>query len=122
MLRRFDPWRYPPELNFAHVAWLHRFLDRLAMTGFPAPRPLRLLNDASMVVVDGAIWEVLSHVPGRALMWIPRCQWNRRAHCWRDSTRCRWRSRPLTSGLERCRWTIAIRTRRLDRRSLSQRS
>jgi Ser/Thr protein kinase RdoA (MazF antagonist) len=71
VLRRFHPRRYPPEANVAHVAWLHRFLDRLATTGFPAPRPLRVLNEASMAVVDGAIWEVLSYVPGRALMWDP---------------------------------------------------
>jgi Ser/Thr protein kinase RdoA (MazF antagonist) len=71
VLRRFPPRRYPPEANFAHVAWLHRFLERLAPTGFPAPRPLRVLNDASMAVVDGAIWEVLSYVPGRALGWDP---------------------------------------------------
>jgi Ser/Thr protein kinase RdoA (MazF antagonist) len=71
VLRRFHPRRYPPEANFGHVAWLHRFLDRLATTGFPAPRPLRVLNDASTAVVDGAIWEVLSYVPGRALMWDP---------------------------------------------------
>jgi Ser/Thr protein kinase RdoA (MazF antagonist) len=71
VLRRFPPRRYPPEANFAHVAWLHRFLDRLATTGFPAPRPLRVLNDDSMAIVDGAIWEVLSYVPGRALMWDP---------------------------------------------------
>jgi Ser/Thr protein kinase RdoA (MazF antagonist) len=29
------------------------------------------MNEASMAVVDGAIWEVLSYVPGRALMWDP---------------------------------------------------
>jgi Ser/Thr protein kinase RdoA (MazF antagonist) len=71
VLRRFPPRRYPPEANVAHVAWLHRFLDRLATTGFPAPRPLRVLNGASFDVIDGAIWEVLSYVPGRALMWDP---------------------------------------------------
>jgi len=71
VLRRYPPQRYPPEANVAHVAWLHRFLDRLATTYFPAPRPLRVLNGASMAVVDGAIWEVLSYVPGRALMWDP---------------------------------------------------
>jgi hypothetical protein len=38
VLRRFPSRRYPPEANFAHVAWLHRFLDRLATTGFPASR------------------------------------------------------------------------------------
>jgi Ser/Thr protein kinase RdoA (MazF antagonist) len=72
VLRRFPPRLYPPEANFEHVAWLHRFLDRLAATGFPAPRPLRVLNDASMAIVDGAIWEVLSHMPGRALGWDPQ--------------------------------------------------
>src|ERR1700738_850341 len=55
VLRRFPPQRYPPEANVAHVAWLHRFLDRLATTGFPAPRPLRGLHEAGMAVVDCAI-------------------------------------------------------------------
>jgi Ser/Thr protein kinase RdoA (MazF antagonist) len=71
VLRRLPPRLYPPEANFAHVAWLHRFLDRLAPTGFPAPRPLRMLNGASLAIVDGAIWEVLSYLPGRALGWDP---------------------------------------------------
>jgi Ser/Thr protein kinase RdoA (MazF antagonist) len=52
-----------------HVAWLHQFLARLAETGFPAPRPLAVLGGASMVVVDDAIWEMVSFVPGRRLDW-----------------------------------------------------
>jgi Ser/Thr protein kinase RdoA (MazF antagonist) len=71
VLRRFPPQRYPPEANVEHVSWLHRFLDRLAPTGFPAPIPLPVLNGASLAVADGAIWEVLSFVPGRAIGWDP---------------------------------------------------
>jgi Ser/Thr protein kinase RdoA (MazF antagonist) len=52
--------------SYAHVSWLHRFLERLATTNFPAPRPLPLLNGASLAVIDGEIWETVSFLPGRA--------------------------------------------------------
>jgi Phosphotransferase enzyme family len=54
-----------------HVAWLHRFLAQLAASGFPAPRLLRLLRGASLAVVDGAVWETVSFLPGRPLGWDP---------------------------------------------------
>jgi Ser/Thr protein kinase RdoA (MazF antagonist) len=38
----------------------------------PAPRPLRILGDTSFVVVDDAIWETVSFLPGRRLNWDPR--------------------------------------------------
>jgi Ser/Thr protein kinase RdoA (MazF antagonist) len=89
VLRRLPPRRYPPEANVAHVSWLHRFLDRLATTDFAAPRPLRVLSGASMAVVEGAIWEVLSYMPGRALMWDPAVPVESAGRCWPDSTRPR---------------------------------
>jgi Ser/Thr protein kinase RdoA (MazF antagonist) len=71
VLRRFPPQRYPPATSVPHVMWLHQFLDRLAATGLPAPRPLPDLAGASIAVADGALWELLSFVPGRPLMWDP---------------------------------------------------
>lgn len=64
--------RLPLSWGLDHIAWLHRFLDRLAPSGFPAPRPLRILGGASFAVVDDAIWEAMSFLPGRRLNWDPR--------------------------------------------------
>lgn len=61
----------PLSSGLEHVEWLHRFLNRLAESGFPAPRPLRILGDASVVVVDDAIWETVSFLPGQRLNWDP---------------------------------------------------
>jgi Ser/Thr protein kinase RdoA (MazF antagonist) len=63
--------RFSLSSGLEHVEWLHRFLDRLSHTGFPAPRPLTILGDASVVVVDDAIWEAVSFLPGRRLNWDP---------------------------------------------------
>jgi Ser/Thr protein kinase RdoA (MazF antagonist) len=71
VLRRFPPQRYPPATSVPHVRWLHQFLDRLAAPGFAAPRPLPDLAGASIAVADGAVWELLSFVPGRPLLWDP---------------------------------------------------
>jgi Ser/Thr protein kinase RdoA (MazF antagonist) len=51
------------------LVWAHDFLDQLAATGFPAPRPRRLLGGRSCVRVDGHVWEALSFVPGRVIGW-----------------------------------------------------
>jgi Ser/Thr protein kinase RdoA (MazF antagonist) len=72
VLRRFSPEVYPPDANLEHIAWVHRFLDDLAPSHFPAPKPLAILNGASMAIADGAIWEVLSFLPGSALGFDPR--------------------------------------------------
>jgi Ser/Thr protein kinase RdoA (MazF antagonist) len=72
---RHSPGPAAPELasaRFEHVVWLHRFLDQLAATGFPAPRPLRLLNGSSLAAIDGGIWEALSYLPGHTLLWNPK--------------------------------------------------
>lgn len=53
----------------AAVDWLHEFLSALTGTGFDAPKPVRDLDGSSIAVVDGAIWELLTHVPGRQMSW-----------------------------------------------------
>src|SRR5205085_9051515 len=50
-----------------HVVWLHQFLDRLAANGFPAPKPLPILNGASIAAFEGQVWESLSFLPGRPM-------------------------------------------------------
>ena len=50
-----------------HVVWLHDFLDRLAATGFPSPKPLPILNGASIAAFEGHVWETLSFLPGRSM-------------------------------------------------------
>jgi Ser/Thr protein kinase RdoA (MazF antagonist) len=46
------------------VEWLHSFLRDLAASGFVAPVPRTDLGGRSAAVVDGAIWELLTYVPG----------------------------------------------------------
>jgi len=72
VLRRLPPRRYPPAESLSHLEWLHRFLDRLAPPEVATPRPLRELGGASIAVSDGALWELLSYVPGRPLGYDPR--------------------------------------------------
>ncbi|MGI9147666.1 MAG: phosphotransferase enzyme family protein [Chloroflexota bacterium] len=57
--------------GFKHVQWLHRFLARLAAAEFPAPRPMPLLGGASLALLGGTVWEVLSLLPGKRLVWTP---------------------------------------------------
>jgi Ser/Thr protein kinase RdoA (MazF antagonist) len=71
VLRRLPPLVYPPETSVEHVTWLHRLPSRLVERGFPAPMPLFTFGGASVAVVEGAIWEVLSFLPGRPLLWVP---------------------------------------------------
>jgi Ser/Thr protein kinase RdoA (MazF antagonist) len=69
-----DDWRATlrrSHAGFEHVHWLHQFLVRLAATGFPAPRPMPLLNGASLAVIDGTAWQALSLLPGERLVWTP---------------------------------------------------
>jgi len=51
------------------LAWLHGFLDWLAATGFPAPRPLRAFGGNSWTVAEGALWELVSFLPGQVVGW-----------------------------------------------------
>lgn len=74
ILRRNDPTRFrafqfPPERALASIGWLHEFLRDLATSGFIAPEPIGDLGGKSIAMVDGAIWELLSYVPGRPMDW-----------------------------------------------------
>ncbi len=51
------------------LAWLHRFLDWLAATGFSAPRPLPGFDGRSWTTADGALWELVSFLPGHVVGW-----------------------------------------------------
>ena len=72
VLRQLPSRRYPPAESLPHLEWLHRFLDQLAAPEVATPRPLRELGGASIAVSDGALWELLSYVPGRPLGYDPR--------------------------------------------------
>ena len=72
VLRHLPPRRYPPAESLPHMEWLHRFLDRLTSVEVATPRPLRELGGASIAVANGAMWELLSYVPGRTLGFDPR--------------------------------------------------
>jgi Ser/Thr protein kinase RdoA (MazF antagonist) len=49
------------------IAWEHQFLTRLAVTGFPAPRPITAFAGRSWIVVRRALWSLVSFLPGRTL-------------------------------------------------------
>jgi Ser/Thr protein kinase RdoA (MazF antagonist) len=63
---------YPAGRTPADVAWEHAFLRRLATTGFPAPRPLDAFGGESWLPAAGAVWGLVSFLPGRTLEWAPR--------------------------------------------------
>lgn len=60
---------FTPALAFESMAWLHQFLDDLAATSDVAPAPVRDLGGRSFAVVDDAIWELLTFVPGKQMAW-----------------------------------------------------
>lgn len=49
------------------LAWEHRFLQDLAATGFPAPRPVPLFAGASWLPLDDRVWSAVTYLPGRTL-------------------------------------------------------
>ncbi len=51
------------------LAWLHRFLDWLAAAGFAAPRPLPAFDGRSWTAAGGALWELVSYLPGHVVGW-----------------------------------------------------
>jgi Ser/Thr protein kinase RdoA (MazF antagonist) len=56
----------------ADVVWRHAFLARLAEFGFCSPRPLPCFGGKSWTITGGALWEILSYLPGRAVGWAAR--------------------------------------------------
>jgi len=54
------------------VTWLHALLTQLANLGFPCPRPLPSFDGQSWTVADGALWEIVSFLPGRVVGWASR--------------------------------------------------
>jgi Ser/Thr protein kinase RdoA (MazF antagonist) len=69
VLRRLPAPAISPDSLGADVAWLHGFLTRLAELGFPSPRPLPCFDGRSWTITDGALWEVVSFLPGHAVGW-----------------------------------------------------
>jgi Ser/Thr protein kinase RdoA (MazF antagonist) len=71
ILRRLDQQPFPPasQVTRDDLTWLHGYLNRLTATGFPAPRPIAAFDGQSWVCRDGAAWELMSYLPGRAVGW-----------------------------------------------------
>lgn len=53
----------------ADVAWLHDFLGTLALTGFPAPRPLPAFGGRSWTISAGSLWQLVTFLPGQVVGW-----------------------------------------------------
>jgi len=74
VLRRNDPRRFrdfgqSEDVALASVIWVHDVLRDLADLGLAAPTPIAGLAGRSVAVVDGTIWELLTHVPGLPMGW-----------------------------------------------------
>lgn len=74
VLRRNDVGRLAllgltPDDGLASIRWLHGFLSDLRAAGFAAPVPMAELNGESIALVDGAIYELLSFLPGAPIGW-----------------------------------------------------
>jgi Ser/Thr protein kinase RdoA (MazF antagonist) len=71
ILRRLDPTAFPPGQSWARssVAWLHRFLSRLAEAGFPGPQPIAAFDGCSWMETGDALWELVSYLPGEIVGW-----------------------------------------------------
>lgn len=55
--------------QFEDTRWLHGFLAELVALGFPAPRPLPAFDGGSWSEDEGAVWELLSFLPGESVGW-----------------------------------------------------
>ncbi|TDO34307.1 hypothetical protein EV643_1271 [Kribbella sp. VKM Ac-2527] len=74
VLRRLDPVLWPAGDSDVHceLKWLHDFLARLGRTSFPAPRPLPLDGERGWTLYQGALWELVSYLPGDVVGWRAR--------------------------------------------------
>ena len=61
--------RYRRGQNEADVQWEHGFLERLAVTSFPASRPEPAFAGRSWLRLDDRVWGTLTYLPGRSLSW-----------------------------------------------------
>jgi len=61
--------RYRRGQDEIDVEWEHTFLERLAVTTFPAPRPIQALAGRSWLRLDDRVWGTLTYLPGRSLSW-----------------------------------------------------
>ena len=69
-LERLRRLGFSADLAMSSIEWLHDFLRDLSGTGFAAPAPVDDLRGTSVVSADGAIWELLTFVPGRSVDWV----------------------------------------------------
>lgn len=58
-----------PDVLIEDVTWLHAFLTRLAGLRFPSPRPVPGFAGRSWTMAEGALWEVVSFLPGWVAGW-----------------------------------------------------
>jgi Ser/Thr protein kinase RdoA (MazF antagonist) len=61
-----------PDVRAEDVTWLHAFLTRLAGLGFPSPRPVPCFAGRSWTMAEGALWEVVSFLPGWVAGWAAK--------------------------------------------------
>ena len=71
VLRRYAPQAYPPQSSMEHVEWLHQFLRSASKMTASVPAPMPVLSGNSAAVIDEAIWDAMSFLPGRPLLWEP---------------------------------------------------
>jgi Ser/Thr protein kinase RdoA (MazF antagonist) len=71
LLRRLEPAIYPHDQPglLDDLAWQHDFLSGLAGSEVATPRPLPAFDGRSLTVIDGAVWELVSYLPGRDVGW-----------------------------------------------------
>jgi homoserine kinase type II len=73
VLRRDDPQRVAPTRRSLDSArWVHDGLLQLEELSFPSPVPVPALSGQSVVLHEGAIWQLLTFVPGDPVGWNPQ--------------------------------------------------
>src|SRR5438067_4512348 len=53
----------------ATIEWIHRVLEGVAATAFPAPRPVPYFEGASVATIDGAVCSAVTFLPGEIVGW-----------------------------------------------------